>query len=69
MNDFILDEKLTNINGGASGLYPNERRKLTYEECKKVVSKYESYSELYKQDVSILMKIQKKKVFIKKFLK
>lgn len=27
MNGFILDEKLTNINGGASGLYPNERRK------------------------------------------
>lgn len=60
MNDFILDEKLTKVNEGASGLYPNERRKLTYEECKKVVSKYESYSELYKQDVSILMKIQKK---------
>lgn len=60
MNDFILDEKLAKVNEGASGLYPNERRKLTYEECKKVVNKYESYSELYKQDVSILMKIQKK---------
>jgi len=60
MIEFNLDEKLTNINGGTPELYPNERRKLTYEKCKKVVSKYESYSELYNQDFSVLRKIQKK---------
>jgi hypothetical protein len=51
---------LVNCTDGGFKLNPNERRKLTYEECKKVVSKYESYSELYNQDVSVLMKIQKK---------
>ena len=36
------------------------RRKLTYEFCKEEVSKYNSYSELYQNDVSILMKIKQK---------
>jgi hypothetical protein len=36
------------------------RRNLTYEECENVVGTFNSYSELYQQDVSVLMKIQSK---------
>ena len=36
------------------------RRKLTYEFCKEEISKYNSYSELYQADISILNKIKQK---------
>jgi predicted GIY-YIG superfamily endonuclease len=36
-------------------------RKLTYELCKEVISKYETYTELYKNDISIIMKVKQKK--------
>ena len=37
------------------------RRNLTYELCKEVISKYETYTELYKNDISIIMKVKQKK--------
>ena len=46
-------------NGWLSEFY-TIRRSLTYKKCKEEVGKYNSYSELYQKDVSILMKIQSK---------
>jgi len=36
-------------------------RKLTYELCKEIISQYKTYTDLYKNDVSVIMKVKQKK--------
>lgn len=36
-------------------------RKLTYDFCKEIISQYKTYTDLYKNDISIIMKVKQKK--------
>jgi hypothetical protein len=51
--------KISKENGWLSEFY-NVRRVLSYKQCKEEVSKYNSYSELYQSDPSVINKIRTK---------
>lgn len=51
--------KLAKTNGWLDEFF-TARRVLTYDICKEVIAKYNSYSELYQNDVTVLYKVQSK---------